>query len=742
MDGEQVLEEIHGTVEEITFRREDNGFTVMQFANDDELVTVVGILPDITEGEQLRLRGTWGFHPSFGRQFKVKLCERSMPSTAEDFYLYLASGAIKGIGPSTARKIIERFGDEAFDILENHPDTLAQIKGITKEKAKKMSKEFSEQFAVRKIMISLEKFSMTTTECLNAYKVFGANTVENIKQNPYILCSEGIGINFERADSIANIMPSSPSENLRNAAGIIHVIKHNLGNGHTCLPREKLLKPCTELLCVSSDTVDIEIDELISQKQLISEMIDSVEFIFLPNIFLAEKNSAVRITVMNKFPPAGNITSDEDIDIIEKELNITYQKKQRLAILTAMQKGLLILTGGPGTGKTTTLNGILYLLKKQKIDVALAAPTGRAAQRMTDITGKEAKTIHRLLEVEWDSHDRPYFVRNMRNPLPYGAVIVDELSMVDISLFSSLVDALPLGCRFIMVGDSDQLPAVGAGNVLSDLIASNALPVVELTEVFRQALESKIIVNAHKICNGEKPELNCRNNDFFFMERKNPENAALTVVQLATSRLPKAYNYSPVKDIQILCPSKKGETGTVSMNKRLQQILNPPEKNKAEFQHGVRVFRVGDKVMQIKNNYNIIWKKGKEEGTGIYNGDIGIIKNIDKAAACAQIVFDDKNVLYSFDSFGEIEHAYAMTVHKSQGNEFEAVIMPVVGIVPQLCYRNLLYTAVTRAKKLMIIVGNESIVEEMTYNNSKSKRYSALRHFLTVKEDAALNDKQ
>lgn len=729
------LEELCGVVEDVTYRREDTGFTVMDIFADDEYVTVVGVLPELSEGESVCLRGTWGYHATFGKQFKAQLCERSMPSSSADLLRYLSSGAVRGIGPATAKKIIERFGENSFDVLENQPERLADIKGISLKKAKDISKIFNEQFAVRQIMISLERFGMTTHECLEAYKLYGANAVDMIKANPYALCSDIVGMGFERADAIASALPEPPDRAYRVSAGIVHVVKYNLNNGHTCVPRKKLIAPSSGLLEADEDTIEAAIDALVESGRLISQMMNGKEFLFLPQIYSAEKLAAQRILVMTKFPPAGRVTVEEDIEKIEKEENIHYESKQREAILTAANKGILILTGGPGTGKTTALNGILKLFELDGIDVALTAPTGRAAKRMSEITGKEAKTIHRLLEVEWDKHDRPYFSRNARNPISAGAVIVDELSMVDISLFASLLDALPLGCRLIMVGDSDQLPAVGAGSVLHDLILSGVLPVVELKEVFRQAMQSRIVTNAHKIVSGQMPELHDKNNDFFFMKRNSAYDTAATVAELCTVRLPKAYSYSPINDIQVLCPSRKGETGTVSLNKRLQAVINPPSPEKKELQSGSRIFREGDKVMQIKNNYNIIWTKDSEEGTGVFNGDIGTVKKIDKANGCLAVWFDDKEAVYSTDNLQELEHAYAITVHKSQGNEFNAVVIPVMGVVPQLCYRNLLYTAVTRAKKLMVMVGSEKQIRDMVENNTRSKRYSALKFFLTEDEE-------
>lgn len=733
---EQEFIEIQGTVEDVIFHNDESGFTVIELTTEDEYITAVGVLPEVAAGEELRLKGNWVNHQTFGRQFRAELCERKLPSTAADLYKYLASGAVTGIGAKTAQKIIERFGEDAFEVLENYPEKLTVIKGISLAKAEKMSKSFNEQFSVRQIIISLERFGMKPFECLKAYKSFGVNAVEVIRNNPYELCSDPVNISFDRADAIASELTEKPLDVYRQKAGIVYVLKYNLNNGHTCLPRRKILKPCSELLETDSDIIEQVIDILIDEKKLISDVIVEEEFLFLPNIYSAERSCADRIKIMLRFPPAGRPTLLQDIDNIERSADIIYDENQRKAIITAVEKGMLILTGGPGTGKTTTLNAIIKMFESDGLDVSLAAPTGRAAKRMSEITGKDAKTIHRLLEVEWDKNNNPYFSRNLNNPIKADVLVVDELSMVDSVLFANLLEALPLGCRLIMVGDSDQLPAVGAGNVLHDLIDSGMLPVVELNKVFRQALKSKIITNAHEIVKGRMPDLSSKDSDFFFLKRESNSSVVNTILELFMTRLPKAYGYSPVQDIQILCPSRKGETGSVNLNKELQAKINPADKKKNEIVTGGRVFREGDKVMQIKNNYDILWSKDGEEGSGIFNGDIGIIKKIDRITSTMSILFDDdKEAIYSFEGLNELEHAYAMTVHKSQGNEFNSVIMPVFSVIPHLCYRNLLYTSVTRAKKLMILVGSENVVGSMTENDSKTKRYSALKHFLTSVDD-------
>ena len=726
---------VSGIVEYVTYRNSENGYTVLEFSSDGELYTATGNIGELYCGERVTFTGQWTVHPTFGKQLKIEGVCREMPQTAADMLSYLSSGIIKGVKEKTAQKIIERFGEDTFSIIENAPLRLAEIKGISKERAREISDEFRKRAAEREALISLERYGMTTAECLKVFKVYGPRSVEIVEKNPYLLCSDGIGITFEKACNIADKLPNPPADEFRISAGIIYVVRHNLYNGHTCIPREKLIFPCSSLLLCADDVIEIQIDKLVESKQLVSEVIYGKEFIFMPDIYDAEKRAASSVLFMKQFAP--KCLDDIDAQINNAELigGVCYNDMQRLAIKLAVEKGILILTGGPGTGKTTTLRGILKVFESQGLEVALAAPTGRAAKRMSELTGRDAQTIHRLLEVEWDKNDRPVFQRNRRNPLSAGAVIIDELSMVDVVLFSSLLDALPIGCRLVMVGDSDQLPPVGAGNVLHDMINSKALPVVELKEVFRQAMESLIVTNAHKIVKGEFPEITRTNSDFFFLERNAPSLAAKTVTELCSERLPKAYKYSPTDDIQVLCPSRKGEAGTVNLNKYLQAAINPPAKYKREQAFGQRIFREGDKLMQIKNNYNITWASSEKDGMGVFNGDIGILDKIDPVAHVLYVRFDEKLAEYPFEGSSELEHAYAVTVHKSQGNEFEAVVMPVSGVVEQLTYRNLLYTAVTRAKKLMILVGSQSMIEKMVSNNSKAKRYSALKSFIMLGEE-------
>ena len=724
-------EKITGIVDEVTFRNEANGFTVLDLEMENELLTVVGVLPGVNAGETVTLTGTYTTHPSFGRQFKATAFSRCMPETADQIYKYLSSGVIKGIGPKRAISIVERFGEDTLRVLDKEPEKLASIKGISEEAAEQIGNEFQKQYAMRTVMLGLEKYDFTPSECIRIFKKLGIAAVEKVEENPYMLCSLGIGISFERAEAIEQKLPKKPLPDYRIREGILHVCRYNSTNrGHTCIPREKLLKPCADLLEITQDEVDITIDTLVNIGQLKKAEIDKHEFIFLPSAYLAEKQIAERINIITNFPPPGAPQLADWIDNIERQNNIVYEEQQRLAIATAAKKGLLVLTGGPGTGKTTAIKGIINIFEKQRLNIALAAPTGRAAKRMSEVTGMEAKTIHRLLEVEWDEDDRPVFRRNIRNPLDCDALILDELSMIDIHLFANLLDALPLGCRLILVGDSDQLPPVGAGNVLQDLIKSEKLPVVCLTQVFRQAMESKIITTAHRIVNGEVPDLTNDGKDYFHLERPSSTSTAQTVVELCSERLPKAYGWDPLADIQVICPSKKGEAGTQNLNKLLQEALNPPHPDKKELIIAGRLFREGDKVMQVRNNYSIEWTSGNEKGTGIFNGDIGIIEQIDTKTGVTVVNFDGKSALIAGEFLSEVEHAYAVTVHKSQGSEFKAVIIPLINIVPNLAYRNLLYTAVTRARDLLITTGSAQTVSAMTLNDKKAKRYSALAQFL------------
>lgn len=728
----QLTENLSGYVEDVVFQNPNNYFSVLEINVKGEIYTAVGEVADVAQGEEVILEGVWTSHPTFGKQFKFTSCKRNMPDTTAKLFRYLASGVVKGVGPKTAAKIIKEFRDESFDVLEHDPERLTVIPGISKKKAVEISNEFNLRYALRRIMLELETYGVTPTESAAIYKVFGINAVTLIKENPYLLCDTVNGFSFERVEKLAAAMGLQPDSGYRNAAGVLYILSHNLyANGHTCIPRKKLYAPSRELLGIERDGTDLTIDALLGEKRLVSYMLNEEEVLFLPAIYEAERDISVRLRRAIRHASASTETKEADIRKIELREGIEYADKQKEAIRIAADKGLLILTGGPGTGKTTAVKGIISELERRNIQILLCAPTGMAAKRMSEVTGRDAKTIHRLLEVEWSEDNKPVFRRNAGNQLGCGALIVDEVSMVDVELMASLLDALPIGCRIILVGDADQLPSVGPGNVLGDLIASGVMPVVCLTEIFRQAQKSMIVMNAHRIIGGEYPVMNRTDNDFFFMPRETPALTADTVTALVSKRLPDAYGFSPMTDIQVLCPSKRGECGTQNLNKRLQAVLNPADRNKNELRTpGGRIFREGDRVMQIRNNYNIHWEKGSEVSDGIFNGDIGLIRKINYLTATMEIDFDGRIAQYPNDNLSELELAYAITVHKSQGSEYPVVIIPLIDSPRPLLYRNLLYTAVTRAKKILIIVGDADRVMGMTDNNKTHLRYSALRSFL------------
>lgn len=731
---EKKLESIKGTVEEITFYNQDNGYTVMEISCGNEAVTVVGNFSQLAVGSQIEASGEWTVHPSYGRQFKADTLTETLPQDAAGILRYLSSGIIKGVGRATAEKIVNAFGSESFDVIEKDIDRLSSIKGISKPAARKIQRSFIEKFASRQTIEELKQKGLTHKEAFDAYNFFHENAVEVFDDNPYDFVAAGI-YDFDRAEEIAEELDELVSPGLRAQSLVEHIVDHNISNGHTCLPRDSVVRTAKAYLSCSDDVAQIAVDDAVEYHRLITEDIDGRQFLFTPSAYNAEKDIADRIKVFVNYPPQESEISGAEIYAFEKANDIEFDAKQRKAIEIAVNKGSLILTGGPGTGKTTTVKGIITLMQNRGLDVALAAPTGRAAKRMTELTGCEAKTVHRLLEVEYkDGSDKPVFVHNHKNPLDVDAVIVDELSMVDIFLFDALLDALPLRARLIMVGDKDQLPPVGAGNVLSDMIKSGLIPVVELDKIFRQAMQSLIVTNAHRVVKGEMPVTtdNGVDSDFFMMHETVPISACRKIVDLVTRRLPAAYSMDPVSDLQVLCPSKIGETGSQNINIMLQKQLNPPERGKNEIVSRGYILREGDKVMQIKNNYDIPWFKSDDNGMGVFNGDIGILTRIDRAADIINVKFDDREAMYSVENVGELELAYAMTVHKSQGSEFDGVIIPVVATPQKLAYRNLFYTAVTRAKKLIVLVGTESNVRAMVENDKKSRRYSALLHFLTV----------
>lgn len=728
---EQTLLELSGSVEQIIFRNDKNGYTVLELSVEGELVTAVGSMPWVNEGESVRLLGRWKNHPNFGMQFQAEACERALPASAEAILRYLSSGAIKGIGPSTAAKLVDAFGEKTLEVMEKEPERMCSIKGITQAKAQKISEELRNLFGIREVMITLGTYGISPEEAVRIWKVWGAQAVEQIQKDPYSLCAEPLSVPFDRVDAMAAALERPQDDICRIRAGILYVLKHNMNNGHTCLPRDKLLAAATSFLGVQPDQSEDAMNGLILDASLASDDIDGQEFIFLPKMHRCETYSAARVLMMLQYPPQRITGIENEITAIERERGISYAELQKQAIRDALEQGMLILTGGPGTGKTTTLNAIISILESKGEKVYLAAPTGRAAQRMSEVTGKEAKTIHRLLEVAWDEEDKPTFTRNERNLLECDALVLDELSMVDSYVFEGVLRALPLGCRLIMVGDCDQLPSVGPGNVLGDLIHSGLVPVVQLKEIFRQSMKSLIVQNAHRIVQGQMPELSVHNSDFFFLNQGDPGAIGATIVDLCTRRLPASYGYSPLFDIQVLSPGRKGELGSLALNQKLQQAMNPPSSSKKEWKVNGVVLREGDKVMQIRNNYDIVWEREDgSTGEGVFNGDVGILLKIDKAASAMVVQFDDRIAVYELENANDLELAYAMTVHKSQGSEFEAVVMPMYPGPRQLYYRNLLYTGVTRARSLLVMVGIRRTVAVMVENNRRTKRYSGLYPFL------------
>lgn len=720
---------IRAVVETIIYNNDQNGFTVCEAESDDFCFCAVGYLPYVSEGETLEMTGSWTIHPEYGEQFKVEYYEKIEPSDSASIEKYLCSGIVSGVGKVTAKRIVSLFGEDSLRIIRDEPEKLCAIKGISPQKANSISKSLIEQSGVQSVMLFLNRYGVAPGLSLRAYKQFGTDAVEKIKENPYRLCEDLSGISFKKADAIGFSMGITPQDPNRIAAGIEHLLLYNSQNGHTYLPRERLVALSCRLLCVEKEIVENEIVELLLKNRICSVCHGQEERIFLYDLFRCERRCAFALQDMAHSSLSLPEDLEQKVTRAEQAMGIRLEQTQKEAVLQAVQNRVMIITGGPGTGKTTIIRTVAALFDSMGQKVELCAPTGRAAKRMSALCGREAKTIHRLLEMSYDENRRQQFAKHERNPLEADVVIADEVSMIDIVLLDHLLSALKPDAHFIMVGDADQLPSVGPGNVLSDLLQSDCIKTVRLTEIFRQAKESQIVVNAHRINQGEYPILN--QGDFFFVHP--PAGELLQcIVDLCRRRLPETYSISDIFSVQVISPSKKGEAGIQVLNPALQEALNPPSPSKAERKVRDFVFREGDKVMQIKNNYDISWAGANgEKGTGIFNGDEGLITNINAANATITVQFDDqKMVTYDFLQLDELELAYAITVHKSQGSEFDIVVMPMYQAPPMLLNRNLFYTAVTRAKKLVVLVGQEGIMRTMVHNIRQTERFTALDFML------------
>ncbi len=728
------LQQLEGTVERVIYTNEENGYTICDMGiDDDEIVTAVGIMPLLGEGDRLTVYGKWVHNPKYGKQFSVSRYERVMPADVASILRYLSSGTVKGIGPKLAKRIVDEFGEDTFDVIENHHEWLANIKGISPKLAAAVSENFKAQAGVRSAMMFFrDYFGVATT--LKIYKQWGSRAVDVAKQNPYRLCNEIDGIGFERADIMATSLGFDTNNFDRIMSGINYVLStQGASNGHVCLPRAMLCENAATLLGVDISQTERAVKELLRENRLVARKHGTDEVIYTSESYNMERFIAEKLLLIDKLCATVDVADiGQFIASDECKSCIAYAELQKSAIEAALRYGVMVLTGGPGTGKTTVVRALIHIFDSMGFDIALAAPTGRAAKRLSESTSMEAKTVHRMLEMTVDSTGSFVFARNEDRLLDEQVIIIDEASMIDNALMYSLLKAVKPGARLIIIGDSDQLPSVGAGNVLRDIIASGKFATVRLTEIFRQAQKSLIITNAHAVNSGKVPVLDVKNNDFFFMSRRTDRDIAATVAELCHTRLPKTYGEMGRSGTQVITPSRKGEAGTETLNILLQERLNPPMFGKKEHRHRDRVIREGDKVMQIRNNYDIIWSReldGKS-GNGIFNGDIGTVERIYEADGYMDILFDDRRVQYEFGLLEDIEHAYAITVHKSQGSEYPIVIIPMYSAAHMLLTRNLLYTAITRAQSMVILVGREEIVAQMVANDRQSMRYTGLERIL------------
>ncbi|EOU1558063.1 ATP-dependent RecD-like DNA helicase [Clostridium perfringens] len=728
------MEALNGIVESIVFKSSDTGYTVIKFRENNIIHTAVGVLPHVKEGQNLKITGSWVNHSQFGKQFKVEECEEILPTSKDGIEKYLSSGIIQGIGPVTAKKIVNKFGEDTLNILDNNIERLKEIEGIGKKKLETIIESYREQRELKNITIFLQTHGLSVNQCLKIYKKYGASSVDTVKNNPYILCDEISGIGFKTSDKIARSLGIEIDSPFRVQSGIRYVINEFCANGHTFMPKDELIKEASNVLTVSGDIIEENIKNAALDRKIKLEKVNDKEGVFtIPNYYceLGITNRILTLAISN----FQDISVDVDHLILqfEKKNNITFAESQKDAIISAFQNGIEIITGGPGTGKTTIIKCIIEIFETCGLKVLLGAPTGRAAKRMSESTGKEATTIHRMLDMGVFEKEESVFVTNAEeHSLEADVVIIDEASMIDITLMNALLKSIKVGTRLIIVGDVDQLPSVGAGNVLNDFIESGFTKVVRLKEIFRQGKESMIVVNAHKINKGEMPKLNEKGTDFFFIRNDIQEGILNTIIDLINTRLPKFNsNWDKLKSIQVLVPMKKGVLGVTNLNERIQNVLNPKAPYKKEKEFRSMVFREGDKVMQIKNNYSLKWTriagKGEHEGLGVFNGDMGFIESIDLEGKKLSIIFDDeRRVIYDFMYLDELDLAYAITIHKSQGSEFPVVIIPAYMGAPLLMNRNLLYTGITRAKEMVVVVGIPKALKYIVDNTRSMERYSSL----------------
>ena len=718
-----------GTVHSVIFQNAENGYTVLRLLTEEgEIVTVVGCIPCVAPGEHLTVTGTWETHPQHGEQLRAEELERSLPEEEDEILAYLSSGICKGVGPATARSIVERFGLDTLDILETEPERLQMIRGITAKKAMEIGAMFRQHMGLRRLMEFLSRYQLPPVLAIRLRQQYGDGALEMVRRNPYLLSDDVCGVDFSVTDTMALSMGFAEDCGERLRAAVTFELTFNENNGHVFLPRDKLLSATCQLLDCGLEQVEAALDALTEQHAVVIEHIANVQAVYLRRLWEAESSACARLLALLDMDADQSRYAERTVAEIEREQGITYAPMQRQAVALAAKAGVMLLAGGPGTGKTTTVRGIVALFQKMGLSIVLAAPTGRAAKRMSELTGMEAQTIHRLLGTTWnETAHQVTFQKTEKEPLEAEAVIVDEMSMVDVALFSALLRALRPGTRLVLVGDADQLPSVGAGNVFSDLIRSRKIETVFLREVFRQAEQSAIIRNAHRVNLGQSPELSGNQGDFFFLCRRDAQRAVSTVLELCRTRLPDNMHI-PAEQIQVLTPTRKGPCGTVNLNRLLQDALNPKAPGKRELTWGERVFRVGDRIMQTRNDYDVMWEKDDGTvGTGLFNGDVGRIADIDAGGEWLALDFDGRKALYSVEMLSEIDLAYAQTVHKAQGSEYRCVVLAAMPAAPGLMVRGVLYTALTRARELLVIVGDDAAIRSMAANDKQQKRYSGLK---------------